>query len=295
VVRHGDSARPPQQPNATATATAGFNGGFIRILAPQGSIVVDGELRAGTGGEGGEATASGTASAVAVAGQGGFGGDVFLCAERDIIVRMPISAGGGGYGAFARAKASKLAAGPCTATGGGGNDGGSVMFVGTNPGVTAVTLSARVVAGQGGDGDKGDATGGVASAFGGPGGKGGTVTFTNCHVVSHGIVQAGNGGSGGDATSASGTGLMGGRPATANGGSGGTTGTAPSIPQPLGAQPEPGTVDGSGGKGGDAVSTGGDHPLAPGAGTATGGTGAATGTAAPTKTATPTATSTGTQ
>jgi hypothetical protein len=292
---NGNNARA-QQANALATATAGFNGGYIRILAPQGSIIIDGELRAGMGGEGGEATASGTQSASALAGQGGFGGDIYLCADRDIIVRAPLSAGPGGQGGFARAKVAFPGAGACSAKGGAGNDGGSIHFAGTGAAVTSVTLSARVVAGQGGDGEKADATGGAAATVGGPGGAGGTVTFTNCAVISHGIVQAGNGGRGGNGTSTSGIGGLGGLNATANGGNGGATGPAPTIPQPLGLPPVPGTIDGSGGAGGNAVATGGHIPFLPGggSGTATGGTGASSATAAPTTTATPTATSAGT-
>lgn len=292
--RQGDTDRS-RVANASATGTAGINGGFIRIVAHQGSIRIDGPLTAGIGGEGGYAVAQGTASAAAVGAQGGFGGDVVLCAQDAIVVTAPVAAGGGGLGGTAIAKCS--AGTPCSAKGGPGNDGGSVHFIGTDPNVTSVTLSARVTAGNGDDGGAGHASGGVTVAVGAPGGKGGTVTFTKCHVVSHVIVQAGNGGGGGNSTSIGAIGLAGADNATASGGNGGATGPAPTIPV-FGLPPETGDVEGEGGKGGDAIATGGNiggFAVGAGTGTATGGTGAATGVAPPPVTATPTATSMGTK
>jgi hypothetical protein len=279
--------------NANASSAPGVNGGYVKILAPQGSIFVEGEIHATTGGPGGLAAASGQGgllrgggAATAFGGQAGSGGDVLLGALEGIVVNVATAAGGlveagaGGVGgtADAVARTSDFA----RADGGPGNVGGTVTFVGLGADPTMfVNVAGWVIAGSGGRGGPAAARvvspalfarGGSATASGGQGKSvrqgedGGTVVFRNCVAALSGRLEAGNGGSGGDGTAIGGDGASRpvrsrpGGPAEARGGHAGQPGKVPEYRTPSGNVGQGQVTQGGPGvycTGGDATAVGG--------------------------------------
>lgn len=294
--------------NAAAQSQPGVNGGYVKILAPLGSIVIDGEVNATAGGDGGVAQASGAGgffggvggNGTASGGQGGGGGDVLLAALEDIVVRMVggiLRGGAGGAGGFANATARS--SGFARADGGPGNVGGRITFVGLAPDLTTAVEAGWIIAGAGGRGGLAQARvvsaafrarGGSATASGGKGAPGGTVVFRNCVASLSGQPESGNGGNGGAGVAQGGDGASRlpkgapGGPAEARGGYAGGAGAIPQFRVPSGGigqgrvmQGGPGTwctggaATAVGGTGGDPFlwGNGGDS----GSATATGGTG----------------------
>lgn len=294
---------------AQARGLPGTNAGFVRLLAPEGTIDVEGAVRTAQGGGGGDATARGNAilgfwggGAQAAGAQGGAGGDVLLCAVDGINLSGEVVAGDSGAGGSAIAISER--AQTAEAMGGPGHEGGTVTFHGLAPDMM-VGILGRAVAGRGHDGGRAKALvfppdsgpGGKASAIGGDGLPGGTVKFISCDVVSHQVVDAGMGGAGGEASGRGGDGGVrrwGGGGQSHPGGSfelqgghGGLPGDVPLIPHQVGA-PSRGTVGASAPghlpKGGDAAGTAGSGGPPPagqwwrrggdsGTGTAVGGAG----------------------
>ncbi len=261
---------------AFAQSGPGNNGGLIKIIGV--NIDARGEIVGHGGGDGGDADANSQAAplgwldffhrATAVSGQGGFGGDVWLCAIDSInmggaLAGLAVSGGQGGRGgdAFATSDLGWRA----LAVGGPGNDGGDVVVNGTFQGAPVQVFINQPP--QGGDGQRGgdvvaSGGGGNAVAEGGKGGKGGTVKFDNAIVMNQGTAAAGSGGRGGIADAGGGAGGNGfffgggGGDATTTGGDGGAEGGAPMLPLPVGG-PRPGRP-GTNGSGGDAYATAGD-------------------------------------
>lgn len=136
----GDAVRMPA---ATALATAGGNGGQIRISGV--NVQISGSLQSGAGGDGGkaEATAVGSrligaqtvpnaggpeARAIAVGGSGGNGGGILVCARESIKIdaSAEIIAGAGGDGGSATATADNT--GLAYARGGDAGRGGGISL-----------------------------------------------------------------------------------------------------------------------------------------------------------------------
>ena len=182
--------------SAMASSPPGVNGGYVKILAPLGSILIEGEVNATSGGAGGLAGASGGAGllgwrggdATATAGQGGGGGDVLLAALEGIVVSVgngTVRAGTGGMGGDANATGRNSE--PAKAEGGPGNVGGTITCIGLAANLTtAVNIGGWVVAGSGGAGGLAQARvvsagflarGGSSTAGGGKGDRGGAVEF----------------------------------------------------------------------------------------------------------------------
>lgn len=241
---------------ASARTEAGTNGGYVKIV---GSVIdVQGQVYGCIGGDGGKALARGQAevvagvaregSATAIAGCGGYGGDVLLCAVDMIGIRSTavIRAASGGSGGKAEARADNGQDGIARA--GDGGEGGDVRIASRDPNVSCgviVEPQAIIEGGNGGEvseaiayGGDGAATGkpdaGAGRATGGTGGKGGTVIFQHCRVSNGaGEVAAGDGGEGGRGKASGGLGENGtpsgyrGGNAYAYGGQGGKTGTQP--------------------------------------------------------------------
>ena len=244
-------------PNAVAVGGPGTAGGFTKLVAPRGSIVIDGELRGQGGGMGGKAVADPNlagirligGSAAATGGQGGEGGDVRLCALETIRVNGLVAGGWGGYGgaAVAYGKDGENA----EAEGGPANDAGWIFFHGLGPQPVSVIVTGTVQTangGWGGDADafggSGNGTGGDALAIGGDGGTGASVMFVNAVVVPPiATIQSSLGGDGGwaDALGGNGanaivaSGFRGGN-GVAQGGRGGRAGAPnpPVLPTPGG-------------------------------------------------------------
>lgn len=290
-------------PRLLARGGAGRNGGFIRIVAPRGSIDIHGEIVGTSGGDGGEARARGVLAvlsngdAVSVAGGcGGFGGDVVLCAADVIHVAGRIDGSDGGEGGRARANA-----GPgvdADAVGGDGGRAGDIVFRdncqvyidqgaavrgGTAPYDNRGGL-AEALAGNGDARVRG--RGGDARAVGGKGGDGGTITFANCVVRNNGRVRSADGGvgggfngppavraEGGNGLTANPRGFAGGS-ASAVGGMGGRAGAQPvfRIPTDVPGQRSGRGIKGEEAPGGDARARGGDggNGQAPGSGAKSG-------------------------
>jgi hypothetical protein len=262
---------------ARAQSKPGVNGGYVKILAPVGTITIEGEVHAVRGGNGGTATAVSQpllgllgGRAEASGGQAGAGGEVLLVALDGIRAVGIIRAGGAGFGGYATATAQN--GGGAEALGGPGNRAGDLRFVGLVQEME-VDLFNAVAAGspeQGGSAHAISSTpgwgiGGPANANGNVGGEGGTVTFTSCEVSSHMAVEAGNGGAGGHANATGGPGAR--RPGRSkSGGSGaavgGDAGPAGAVPQiPVFGGVDQGTINpgvlGFSCTGGDAVAAGG--------------------------------------
>ncbi len=246
-----------------AFAAPNTPGGFVKIVGV--NIDIAGTVIGNTGDAFGGATAVGTnnprgGSAVALAAQGGFGGDVLLCGYESIGIRSTgvVAGGDGGDGGFAKATASNGSVAFALAAPGG--DAGNVLFNSVllpapfNAPTTCQVFIERggsVIGGRGGNGGPADAAGGNGVyvlvgrggngvAQGGNGGAGGTARFAARVVVTNnGSVTAGNGGIGGGARATGGAGLggtlfngYGGGDATATGGAGGPVGAQPTLPLP---------------------------------------------------------------
>jgi hypothetical protein len=245
----GVGAQMINNPNALAQGQPGVNGGFIKIVAANGAVLISGLVRSLRGGDGGGATArcgpvgpGGTARAAG--GQAGAGGDVLLAAMDGIRINGIVDAGGSGRGGPAWAEASP--GGVAEASGGPGNSGGDIYFEGFAAQMAVDILQAQLNGGSSQPAGQGGAdiapgvwkAGGAASANGGVGGSGGTVIFNmiNCEVNQYGQIDAGNGGEGGAARAVGGDGARGnfqgwpGGAATAIGGKAGPAGALPQIP-----------------------------------------------------------------
>jgi hypothetical protein len=261
--------------NPRVRSDPGTNAGFIKIgginIDIQGSVLGTGggSVHAGVQGE----AFLGGGSAGIAGGDGGFGGDVLLCALE--AVRLASGAvvlgGDGGNGGSVESTADNNGS-RAFAMGGDVSPGGEVRFVGTSREEgqqcqVFLQAGSRVAGGNGSFGGEAVATGGdanllsggLAQAEGGKGGQGGTVLFENCVVVVNaGVVQAGDGGNGGPATANGGNGRNGalfipgsdGGRADADGGDGGPAGDVPVIPLPSGARAA--GSPGKGGSGGEA-------------------------------------------
>jgi hypothetical protein len=227
----------PFAPGSTATGTDAvaicgppFNGAHIRIIGR--AIDIQGVVVAQDGGDGSVASALATGlgtifgfgptlvprggAAQAAAADGGFGGDVLLCARDGISIGRGamVLGGGGGYGGIAAAMAANGSRG--FARGGSGGTGGDVRVVGITQLAedgqlilcpVDVVAGAMVVGGQGGYVGTGTAVGGLGQGFSliaggggdalavsGDGGPGGTVLFNDgCVVDVAGVVRSGDG------------------------------------------------------------------------------------------------------
>ena len=237
-----------------AGAGPGTNGGYIRVLAPQGSITIEDTMEGFSGGHGGRARARGFAApgrgwggtAIAVGGEGGAGGHVLLHALESINVFDSVTSGYGGGGGSGEARASNGE--DAIAIGGPGNESGVVRFEGADPqNPVDVTISLSVDAGDAGVGGAASAhvlpppngAGGSAEATGGIGGHGATIEFVNCVVDGQGQIVASRGGGGGNADARGGDGESPrwprrapgapGGPAYATGGDGEWSGTIPTF------------------------------------------------------------------
>lgn len=233
----------------------GVDGGTIKIIGI--NIDIRGKVVGNEGGLGGYVNIGNLRKAEGFGGDGGKGGKIILCAMDSIhIGRSPgkptpasVTGGNGGAGGYATAQGSKLA----KSEGGGGGPGGDVDIHGTDPtgADVQVFIEDTVKGGMGGGGGYSSAhansvnrKSGDAKARGGPGNKGGTVTFSQAIVMALGNVAAGDGGAGRPAAAIGGYGAQGwkyfsvngdnGGDATANGGQGGSEGTIPKIPTPSG-------------------------------------------------------------
>ena len=230
---------------ASASGGAGYNAGYIKIIAPKGNVDIQGTVIAGNGGKGGWASATGVnfsigGSALAAAGQGGRGGDIYICAldSLNIGASGEIRGGMGGGGGVAQSVSkgrfeAYSEAGP-------NNDGGDVFIEGEGSALLPV-INAGLITGGSIDGwgvavATARPNGSNALAIGREGGRGGTVFMTSCEFAVVGTVNAGQGGHGGDAEADGGMGntivLLGykGGNATARGGNGGKSGPIPQIP-----------------------------------------------------------------
>ena len=266
----GGSARPPRPPFDTSVRGAlaialgqpGVNGGHIRVIAPRGSIRINGVVEGVPGSAGAWAQAEGTVPwyvriissrrIAAVGGQGGAGGDVVLCAAEQITIAGSALAGKGGgatrrnsrpqVNAFARG----LNGAGAYARGGPGNDGGDVIFHGLGEGCQIVN-SGLVRGGRGGEQERMTALAlssgsSDAEAKGSDGGRGGSIRFEGCRVAEVGIMEAHTGGTGGPADARGGTGKQSrlfagdsGGDAETKGGDAGPDGARPRIPLITGA------------------------------------------------------------
>jgi len=249
----------------TAVAGAGATGGKIKIT---GLIVdIEGSVIGNRGGHGGDvAVNSGDALSVS-GGSGGDGGRISLCGLEFIRVGSHALVSGGTAGPGGNVALD--VAGHASGSGGNSGDGGWVWIFG-RPGTTPVQvdIAGTVEGGAGAAGgyvsvDSGNSSsvaGGFnASAYGGSGLAGGTVTFQNAVVnLPIGRVASGNGGIGGLATAVANDG---GGNATAYGGGGGGGVAGPVIPLASGGRQigVPRTSGGGGnataisGKGGNSV------------------------------------------
>lgn len=311
----------PAGPNSNRTALtaiasggAGTNGGYVKIVAPSGSIDIQGTVEGFGGGDGGNANAIGAfaaapgglirngGEAVAVGGQAGAGGDVKLCAYEAVNVAGRVRGGLGGQGGNTTATA--VNGKDAYARGGPSNEGGDVLIEGLSPTmqvfntgtiVGGAVLWAGNASSTGGPGFR--FGGGDAESIGGPGHQGGTVTFVQCTVARPvGTINSRVGGDGGFATARAGIGASGrvigwsGGDATATGGNGGTPGATPQIPTPTGivagGVSRGGASVGTGGRAmaiggsGGTTATGWGRGGSSGTGNATGGTGGQSGTPA---------------
>jgi hypothetical protein len=267
-------ARPGR--NFTASGVAPFaigdfgdNGGYLKMVALEQSINIEGDVSGDNGGAGANVVASATrwqallarfgllaysgsyqpGSATAYGGQSGAGGDVILCAQESIHVGSAVPAGAhvragdssksgdatatSALGALAVATASSITLGH--------GSGGDVIVSSTAPGIVQLPVFIDVNSGiNGGNGAKGgsaDATAeggpGFANAQGGTGEAGGNVIYIST-VVFDANVKAG-------------------RPPGTSSGNGGDGGPADALggPGPAGGK------GGDGGKGGSALARGG--------------------------------------
>jgi hypothetical protein len=272
---------------------SGSDGGLIRILGI--NIDIQGSVLGNGGGDGGDGSTLNVgplvgligiflANAVGLpglarilgglltstGGQGGKGGDVVLCAVDSIHTAGAAKAEAGQAGWGGEADCQTSTGFGAQATGGGGGSGGDVSLRG--PSATALTQvfnEGNLLGGRAGGGRKayassisGRACGAPATAVGGRAGKGGTVDFFGCAVVTAGFTKAGDGDvPGGDAEAHAdkgGSGFFGGQAggsATAIGGQGGRPGDTPSLPMATG-QIQKGYPGGPG-KGGDAYAVAG--------------------------------------
>ncbi len=265
------SAQSPSKPMRTVTgriasAFPGTNGGYVRLLSPGGGIDIQGNVEGFGGGNGGKATSKGViltgmsalagagprSEAVAVGGQGGFGGDVRLCALDGINIGSAALVRGGMGGGMGHAFATAGSGKDAHASGGPANNGGNILIDGLVPGM-AVINAGRIEGGSvdwagaafatGGASTAVPLNGGKAVARGGLGGDGGTVLFSSCVVTPPvGIINAHLGGDGGTANATGGNGFSSlvtgkGGNADAWGGFGGQRGALPQIPTPAGVVP----------------------------------------------------------
>lgn len=277
--------------HARAAGRPAKSAGFIKIIAQQGSINIQGSVIAQAGGEGGSAVARGTSatgqvpviggfmggSAGAAGSQGGHGGHVQLCALDSInIASNAVVIGGmGGGGGIATAKA--VNGSDAEAIGGPSGDAGDVRIDGLNPNCqvfnNGIIRGGSVQFGNLATANGGP-PGGKATATGGDAGSGGTVIINNCAFVPPpGNVAAYKGGGGGPAKATGGNGAAGGLfsgsnggNAKARGGDGGVSGVRPVIPLTTGGtapgqliNPAPiGMMGLAHGKGGDATAKAGN-------------------------------------
>jgi hypothetical protein len=287
--------------HARAQTAPGVHGGYVKILAPTGTIRIDGEIHSSRGGNAGTARADAQTmfawvggAAEAAGGQAGAGGDVLLVAIDGINLANTgkILAGSSGFGGAAEVIARNGK--PADARGGPSNVGGSIIFKGLVPGMAVDLLSAVRAGGSNPGGDAGAGgkpsppgqAGSGATAIGGAGDAGGHIGFVGCAVGVWVVVEAGEGGGGGTAQATGGIGgkwavrSRDGGSADAIGGKAGPPGRKPQIPLQLGGVAQGTVSQGIAGvscKGGNAQATGGTG----GAGAA-GGQGGDSGSAAAT-------------
>lgn len=229
----------------------GVDGGTIKIIGI--NIDIRGKVVGNGGGLGGYVNVGNLKKTEGFGGDGGKGGKIILCALDSIhigkspgkLTSASVISGYGGPGGYSTAQGSKLA----KSEGGRGGPGGNVDIHGTDPtGVDVqVFIEDTIKGGIGGGGGYSSAhansvnrKSGNAKANGGPGNKGGTVTFSQAIVMALGNVAAGDGGAGRPGAAIGGCGAQGwkyilvngnnGGDATANGGKGGSEGTLPKIP-----------------------------------------------------------------
>ncbi len=260
-VRGGKIASGPATRGALfrlAAAGPGQPGGVIRLLAPRGSIDVEGRVEGQDGGDGGKADDDGFSviplPTGAAGGQSGAGGEVWLCALESIHIGINgvVRGGEAGKGGAARAKSMRL--GDSLAVHGPGNSGGDVHLNGPNPSALTQVFfeqggvvegghgagrSRRPAAAIAGNGLR--SNGRYANAIGGNGGDGGTVLFSGCVVNGPFTVRPGMGGDGAWAVATGGfgddaillSGFAGGG-ANAVGGDGGAPGAPVAVPTAAG-------------------------------------------------------------
>ena len=198
---------------ASSAGNAGRSGGYIKIVAPSGTVWNQGSI-IGLSGEGGGSATDVVGNVLgfmsAAGGGGGHAGDVRLCHVDGINNQGTIRGGfaGGGGGGIATS-----VAGLADARGGPGGLGGDVILEGlANPGPVRVLNPGGIFGGLGGEGGGGIASTAapwpfVANADGARGRFGGTVKFVNVEMAPVGPLHNASGGDGGVASATGGPGL----------------------------------------------------------------------------------------
>jgi hypothetical protein len=121
---------------ALATSPAGANGGIIKLIGV--NVNIAGHVTGMVAGWGGDADATGLSvagiggRAIAVAGEGGAGGDVVICATDSIAISGTLEGGLGGISTFATARAANASI-ACAELGSAG-PGGDVWLRGRSSG-----------------------------------------------------------------------------------------------------------------------------------------------------------------
>jgi hypothetical protein len=278
---------------AQAAGKAAERGGYVRITAVRIVVPAGGSVRGTSGGDGGNATATGQRRALffggladAVGGPGGPAGDVVLCARDLIDIDGQVEGAFGGSGGWAQANAANSS--PSSATGGTAQRGGDILITGTTAGSPCrLRIGGSVVAGVSGGGGIAKAAvtsaalaspGGNANATAPPSMAGGNVIIVNCTTTVSGKLEGGAGmpGSNAHATGGPGAGGMlgigGGAggdaiAAAGNGGPGGkVTGATATAAATNSSGGDTWTTAGTGGTGGrwSAGGASGTHTATPG-------------------------------
>lgn len=154
----GTSGAPAFSPPATLVAGDGKPGGDISLMAPHGSVELMGgsEVKAGAGGNGGNAYASGPGDSVrARSGRGGRGGQVNISSHKRVDISGEVRAGRGGDGGAARANGGAGGEEPVAAkfaeafAQSGGRGGDVILRIGSPSGQLIVT--GGIYGGRGGN------------------------------------------------------------------------------------------------------------------------------------------------
>jgi hypothetical protein len=174
-----------------AMAGDGVQGGNIKIVGV--NIDVQGSLEGNRGGAGGSYTLIGGSDRPLLAGDGGTGGGICLCALDTIRLNSAVAGKGGSGGNTVVTQDRQVAL-----NGSFGGDGGQVLIHGSDPGGANVQVQIGTAAGGDGSGGGGAAaaaftfgsrSGANAIAWGGMGGSGGTVRFRQAEVIMPAVVR----------------------------------------------------------------------------------------------------------